>query len=124
MVRIQRLTHKTTYTMITKLFEIRDSGTFIPMIAIKLSPQNEAERYLLGRAGFGRQAEDHEKYVLFSSLTGGEMTSDPYNWPNRTRQVAHIYITEHFDELENGQVIDVQFILKETPQPKTTEAFQ
>lgn len=109
--------------MITKLFEVRDSGTFIPMIAIKLSPQNEAERYLLARAGFGRSVEDHLKYVLFSSLTGGEMTSDPYNWPNRTRQVAHNFIIEHFDELENGQVIDIQFILGETSEPKTSESY-
>lgn len=109
--------------MITKLFEVRDSGTFIPMIAIKLSPQNEAERYLLARAGFGRQAEDHQRYVLFSSLADGKMTSDPYSWPNRTRQVAHSFITEHFDELKNGQVIDVQFILGETSEPKTSESY-
>ena len=39
--------------MQVKLFEVRDSATFIPAIAIKLSARNEAEHFLLFRSGYG-----------------------------------------------------------------------
>lgn len=108
--------------MTVKLFEIRDSGTFIPAMAIKLSPQNEAEKYLLSKSGYGEYAEDHERYVLFCGLDGGKITYDQYDWGNRTRQVAHDYIIKNFDDLENGAVVDVQFILGETKHIKKSEA--
>lgn len=108
--------------MTVKLFEIRDRATFISTMAIKLSPQNEAERYLLLREGFGNTANDHEKYVLLTRLVGEVINYDPYEWPNRTMYEAHKYIKEHFDELENGAVIDVEFILNETDKMKVSEA--
>jgi len=33
----------------------------------------------------------------------------------------HLYITEHWNELESGDVIDVRFILGETPHPCLSE---
>lgn len=109
--------------MIVKLFEVRDSGTFLPMIAIKLNPQNEAERYLLARSGYGLTAESHQQYILMAAITdNGILTYDQYSQPNRTRQVAHDYVITHFDELQNGQVIDVEFILGIKPEPKLSES--
>jgi hypothetical protein len=35
--------------------------------------------------------------------------------------VAHDWIRAHFDELEDGDVVDVEFILKEKPKPKISE---
>jgi hypothetical protein len=34
---------------------------------------------------------------------------------------AHYYIQEHFDELEDGQVIDAEFIRGERPAPRVSE---
>lgn len=106
--------------MQVKLFEVRDSGTFIPMIAIQLSSRNEAERFLLSRAGYGRTQFD--QYVLFAGLEGGKICYDQYDWGNRTRATAHDYIITNFDSLESGEVIDVQFILGETPTKKISES--
>jgi hypothetical protein len=39
----------------------------------------------------------------------------------RTMRQAHLYITAHFDELSDGQVIDIEWILKETSKPKVSE---
>lgn len=41
--------------MIVKAIEIRDKGTFIPAVAIEMTPdpsQSENQRYLLHRAGY------------------------------------------------------------------------
>ena len=112
--------------MITKTFEVRDSCTFIPIIAIKLIPTFESDRYLLSRAGWGETAKEQATHILVSRLDGGksEMNCDPYSWTDspRTLRVAHRYLIEHFDELKSGAVIDVEFILGESAVEKTPEA--
>lgn len=111
--------------MNVKYFEIRDRGTFIPVMAVKLRPQNEAERYLMGRAGYGRTPEVQSKYILLSRIDGGEgkVSCDEHGWgAARTMGIAHGHIINNFDSLEHGQVIDVEFILGETPEPKVSEA--
>lgn len=108
--------------MNSKLFELRDRGTFVPVMVTKVEPANEQEMYLLRRSGYGIPSD----LVIMTGLDGGldKATCDPYDWgSNRTRLVAHKYIAEHFDELESGAVIDVEFILGETTKPKISEAF-
>ena len=41
----------------------------------------------------------------------------------RTMPVAHDWIINHFDELRDGAVVDVQFILLETTAPKEAELY-
>jgi hypothetical protein len=105
--------------MEVKLLEIRDRATFIPAIAISCLPANDDQRYLLRRAGYSC----NDDLILFGYLQGGKLTYDVYDWNNgsRTMQVAHNYAQQHFNELKDGDVIDVEFILKETNQPKTSE---
>ena len=105
--------------MTTKIIEVRDSATFIPMLAVKLEPSNEADHYLLSRAGYGRLPE---AYILLIGLHDCLASYDPYNWDNRTRQTAHLFLIKHFDEIESGAVVDVQFILGETTEPKPSES--
>lgn len=110
-----------------KTFELRDSGTFVPVLAIKLEPGCEEDRYLLGRTGYGTDPKVQSKYVLMCGLSGGEdkITCDPYDWgENRTRHFAHKYIIEHFDSLKSGEVIDVEFILGEKPNKKKSERLE
>jgi hypothetical protein len=106
--------------MTTKLFELRDKATFVPVIAVKLDGYNDQEHWLLRRSGYGLPSD----LVLLAGLAGGtdKATCDPYDWTgNRTRQVAHKYITKHFDDLQTGAVVDVEYILGETTQPKKSE---
>jgi hypothetical protein len=111
--------------MICKTFEIRDRGTFIPVLAIKLEPGCEPDRYLLGRAGFGTTPEAQRAYVQVVRIAGGSGHSscDPHDWPGGARSVpiAHQHIIEHFDSLESGAVVDVEFILGERAEPKRSE---
>jgi hypothetical protein len=112
--------------MTAKTIEVRDRGTFIPMLAIGLDSTNEADRYLLARAGYGVTPEEQDRYVLLARIDGGEgkIQCDPYDWGTsaRTVPVAHRWLIEHFDEIASGAVVDVEFILGETSQPKVSEA--
>jgi hypothetical protein len=108
-----------------KLFEVRDRGTFIPVMAIKLQPENDQHQYLLSTSGFGESAEQQGKYVMLLPLTGGsgKRATDHYAFarPGRTMKEAHDHIIFNFDDLEDGAVIDVEFILEEVDQPKQSQ---
>lgn len=109
--------------MKTKSFEVRDKGTFIPIIAIQMVPDHEKQRYLLRRSGYG--FEYPCVMVCRMSACGGahEASYDQYAWGNcRTMTTAHDYIIQHFDELDDGAVIDVEHILGETQTAKVSEA--
>jgi hypothetical protein len=114
--------------METKLIEVRDRGTFIPCIAVKLSSLDVAEHFLMRRAGYAAEQitpsplNDTEPYILFSSLLGGRpLEYDAYAWGNRTMTSAHLHLIQHWDEITTGAVVDAEFILGESTQPKRSE---
>jgi hypothetical protein len=107
--------------MEVKILEIRDEATFFPMLCINLAKaDNENQRYLMRRVGYPL---DGEPNVAVCHLRCGydPITNDPYQQIGRTYTVAHNYIIEHWDELKDGDVIDVEFILGETNVKKTPE---
>ena len=114
--------------MIAKALEIRDEGTFIAALAVDMNPTPnahlktdwEAQQYLLRRCGYPC---DGRPNVILTRLDGnGQATNDYYEWGNRrTWRVAHQYIIEHWTELKDGDVVDVQFILGETNKLKVSE---
>lgn len=110
--------------MKVKLFELRDRGTFIPVMAVKLTEENResVEAWLLDRAGLNYAAS---YTILLWNLSENRGAVDPYHWQGapsiRTFPVCHEYLEQHFDELESGDVIDIQFIIGETTEKKTTE---
>lgn len=105
--------------MLVKLLEIRDRATFMPMFAALCEPSNEGQAHLLRRAGYGLGTN----LVIFGYLEGKKApcTYDPYDWGDRTKRVAHQYITEHWNDLKDGDVIDVEFILGESTEKKISE---
>ena len=110
--------------MDVKLFELRDAGTFVPVMCVRVESSHDQERYLLRRCGCSMR--DDPPMVIMSGLQGGEdkATCDPYDWGmNRTRQIAHKYIVEKWDDLKTGDVVDVEYILGERTTPKTSEKF-
>ena len=107
--------------MKAKVFEIRDSGTFIAALAIDINSDNDAQHYLMRRCGY---ACDGRPNVILTRLDGnGAATNDPYAWGGRTWPVAHDFIIKHWHTLKDGDVVDVEFILKETVAPKKNERF-
>lgn len=103
-----------------KILEIRDEGTHIPVLAIKMESTTPIEQYYLNyRCGFPKDGNA----VVVMKLDDQKATSDMYDWGGRTMPVAHKYIEERFGELEDGDVIDVEFILHETSAPKVSERF-
>lgn len=115
--------------MDVKLFEVRDRATFIPVMAVRLRNRDPSEYFLLRRAGYaGEQIDgpegDVEPYVILCMLDQVEAHYDAFDWQNRrTMTTAHRYVIAHWKQLESGAVIDVEFILHETAQPKVSEAF-
>lgn len=131
-----------------KIFEIRDRGTFMPMMAVRLmirlpecrgihtatdfsiTPVNDSqEDWLLRRAGYGRDMilnhgdEADTFYVILVKLDGVKAEYDPFAWSNpRTLSTAHQHILANWDKLKSGDLIDVEFILGESAAPNESES--
>lgn len=107
--------------MEVKCLELRDAGTFIPVICIRPVADNDAQSYLLRRDGY--RADDTERCIIMIDAQCRGVSYDPYNWPReaRTKPHAHLWIEQHWHELIDGAVIDIEFILGETTQPKISE---
>lgn len=126
--------------MVSKIIEIRDAGTFIPALAIRLGSTEERERYLLARSGYGRTYEDQSEYIVLCKINGGEPCDchiDPFAWGQnpRTMFVTHLYLLNRhneldspldkhdgFDSLPQGALIDVEHILGIRAEPKEPES--
>lgn len=112
----------------TKLFEVRDARTFIPVAATLLrtvernsigpTDREEAERYLLRRIGF---LDEGPLFVILTSLVAGRSAFDPHEWNSPTMNIAHLHILENWSRLASGDVVDVEYILGKTAAPKPSE---
>lgn len=105
----------------TKIFEIRDRHTFIPVLATKMAPSvirhSENEQYLLRRLHF----KPEHTFIQLVWVGAKKTSCYSYDWNDRTMENAHRYIEENFDELVSGQVIDVEYILGEVTEPCQSE---
>jgi hypothetical protein len=118
---IQYYTNRKSWIMSkVRLFEVRDRGTCIACAAfeVAVADMSSRDQLIAKRAGYGP-----DRCVMFGKLDGGDWHYDPYSWSGitRTMQAAHQWLIDHWHEVEPGAVVDVQFILFETPAPKETE---
>jgi hypothetical protein len=105
--------------MQTKIIEIRDRATFIPVLCVDMNAEAHEERYYLRCCGY---PNDGRPNILMTRADGnGPASNDPYSWGGRTYPVAHDYIINHWPELKSGDVVDVEFILGESAAPKVSE---
>jgi len=97
-----------------KYLEIRDRLTCVKAFAFKLPRELPA---LARAAGFGKPA------VFFGKLDGTDVTYDPFKHKpvGRTMKEAHLWLRDNYDSVESGDVIDVEYILGETDEPKESE---
>jgi hypothetical protein len=93
-----------------KLIEVRDRATCMPVLAIKLQPEDSRQEWLLARAGFGS-----DPYVVYIPLVSAPW--DPFEHGDRTRVTSHRHLVENWDSIVDGAVVDVSHILGETSQP-------
>lgn len=101
--------------MQTKTFRLLDIGTQIPALAVRLDSDNEADRELLRLAGWGTP-EQQARVVLVSRFRGSEVEAhaSPFKWQEETMLQAHLFLRDHFDELESGATVDVEKIAKQS----------
>lgn len=109
--------------MQTKLFEVRDRGTCIPVMATKTTANNVNEQQFLTHGGWG------DYTVILTRMDGQAVANiDPYFWRReyngRTLTHAHAYIINNFDILPTYAVIDVEYILGESKTPKQSEVWK
>lgn len=97
--------------METKILEIRDSATFIPILATAMRSDDAIEQWYLKRTGFSAEGRPP---IMLCPIMGGMATYNPYD---RTYPVAHKYIEENWDSLKTGDVICVETILGERDTP-------
>lgn len=104
--------------MKAKIFEVRDTATHIEVFALSTDP-SPGQEYGLRCCGFIRG-----NAVILGYLDGERNSSaDPYHWADRTMTTAHNYITDNFERLLDGEVVDVRFILGETEAPVESDRF-
>lgn len=102
-----------------KLFEVRDSMTYIPVVATRINValvKGEQELSLLRKTGWS----DSNPAIIVARLGDGHGRVDPYDWPGDTRTMpnAHAHIIANWDTLASGDVIDVEFLLGITKEKK------
>lgn len=101
-----------------KILEIRDRGTFCPCIAILFRPEtvDDPVTYLMARVG------SKCRTVFFGRLYDMRLEYDPtVHGPGRTLNVAHTYCMTNWDDVRNGDVLDVEFLLGESNKRKESE---
>jgi hypothetical protein len=108
--------------MEVKCLEIRDKDTFCPVICIRPVPENEEQRYLLVRDGYGVCDRCGPCIILIRNQCKG-VSYDPYSWHDRTFKTAHLWIEKYWSDIVDGDVIDVEFILCESAYKKRSERF-
>ncbi len=75
------------------------------------------------RAGYGPQ----NRLILFGRLDADgpfHYSSNEWQRPVRTYHVAHKWLEEHWDEVQTGDVIDVEHILGGRLTKKVSERFE
>lgn len=107
----------------SKMFEVRDRATLIAVVATKVTSGTPREKWLAHRAGgyFG----DSIHNVIVTNLSNLKTYHDVYACREeeqyRTIPAAMQHIQKYFDDLKEGDVIDVEFLLGEVEKPKVSE---
>lgn len=102
-----------------KFVEIRDEGTCIAAMIMKVVGGDPVAQLFLDREGYPKDGSA----VILMRLGDQQANVDPYGWPGNQRTVpnAHRWCYEHFDEIVSGQVVDVRMILGEAIAPADAE---
>lgn len=105
--------------MESKVFEVRDRMTFIPLIAVRMNHREADERYLVRQAGWREE-------FLFGRMSNDSIALEHVaRWRHcATLGTACEFIAQNWEALENGAVIDSEYIRGESKQPKVKQRLE
>ena len=105
-----------------EILEIRDAGTFIPVLCVNLNSDNAVQHWYMRRVGYPCDGEPNIGIVHLNA-NGDPFWNDPYGWGGgaRTFPVAHDWIIRNWRQLSDGDVVCVETILGERETPKVSE---
>jgi hypothetical protein len=105
--------------METKLIELRDKGTCIPLLCIKPDDTLIPVEKLVG----WRYGYKHSTAIIVTNYENPSRGAhnDPFEWNDRTYYNAHKHIEENWGSLKTGDMVDVRVILGETDKPCQSE---
>lgn len=103
------------------LVGVHDKCTYKPLLAFKLTAENDHELRMLGRAGFGLNAIDQSEYTFFYDINNGECSYDPFKLNDqRTAGDAARFIKKN-GLPKPGDFIDCEFLRGQKEEPMTFE---
>lgn len=115
----------------TKLLEIRDHGTFVPALAIRVEHESAIDllnrdatvgairaNQLIARGGFFKASG-----IYLMRLSDARAQCDPYEWGgnDRTHKAVHLYLEQNWPFVHDGDLLDARVILGEQAMPAETE---
>jgi hypothetical protein len=109
--------------MKTKMIEIRDRMTTIAAMAIQTPTalSDDVECAFFRQAGFGHEFPE----VILMRIDNQDAGYDTYHWTgSRTMTEAHKFIKANWNVLEDGSVVDVEYVLGESAQAKLPEIWR
>jgi hypothetical protein len=113
--------------METKMFEVRDVGTHIVVVATAIKADLVPEKNLLRACGYDATGNGSYSLILTKiNTTPPTSHCDAYSWGSRTMTHAHLHIAKEFFSLPTGSVVDVAYLLGERDKParsSNTEGF-
>lgn len=99
-----------------KKFELRDRATYIPVIAIRAFDYDGfKESWFFGSSGY--RSGDVLLIPIQAPWLSSRCSEEQRGLNGRTLKFAHDYIEKNWTDLEDGQVIDVEYILGEKDSP-------
>jgi hypothetical protein len=100
---------------------ISDKLIEINAIYIVMAADNDDQRKMLVDAGWPQGPERYFPGGILIDLNSYEAQSRRRLWTTRTMRVAHEFLDKHYQTIRDGDIIDIQYILKETTSPKKRE---
>ena len=99
-----------------KFVEVVDIATCIPCLLLKGKPDNMDNRqsWIWERGGWG----DTEGIYLMPIQTPELTKYDPYDYKDRTFKTVLLHAQQNWNTINDGDVIDVEFVLGEKSAPK------
>lgn len=107
-----------------KVVGIHDRYTYKPLIVFRAHPENERERQMLARAGFGLRPDEQAAYTFFYDVNAGQCSYDPCKLADRYscgEAARFIRDALGFDGLRHGEFLDCECIRGESVHPVTFE---